>query len=220
MSILNDKLQAKIDSGRKGLVVYLTAGYPDLATSCEAILAAAAAGADIIEIGIPFSDPIADGPVIQKAATLSLQGGTTTAKILDMTRKIRSKSDVPLAVMTYVNTILNYGAETFIRDFGQAGVSGIIVPDLPLEEAGMLLETCNSHGVDLIQFIAPTSTAGRIEAICRPGGRLFILHLNHRRDRWQGSRLSTGSGGDCRSAKIHRHTSGHRFRHQYAGGCA
>lgn len=176
MSNLTDKLQTNKINGRKGLIVYLTAGFPDLAATLEAVLAAADAGADVVEIGIPFSDPIADGPVIQKAAAAALKSGVTTAKILALLADIRRHTAVPLAVMTYINTILNYGAEKFIRDFAQAGMDGVIVPDLPLEECALLQDCCREDGVDLIQFIALTTSADRIASVCeQAGGFIYCI---------------------------------------------
>ena len=177
MSLLTDRLGELKKQGRKGLIVYLTAGYPGMDITLEAVLAAAEAGADLVEIGIPFSDPIADGPVIQKAATLALKAGATTAKTLELIRRIRSRSSVPLAVMTYINTILSYGPEEFVRDAKVAGVDGIIVPDLPPEEAGLLAGNCSAGDVALIKFVAPTSTADRIKTICQ-GAEGFIYCIS------------------------------------------
>jgi len=163
-------------AGRKGLIVYITAGCPDYPASLAAVLAAAAAGADVVEVGMPFSDPLADGPVIQKAAAFALKAGATTAKTLDMIRQIGRQSAVPLAVMTYTNTVLQYDAAKFARDFAAAGACGLIVPDMPFEESGMLAPACAANGLDLIQFIAPTSTASRIAAICqKASGFLYLI---------------------------------------------
>jgi tryptophan synthase alpha chain len=167
MSNLSEKLQGLKESGRKGLIVYLTAGYPDYATTLETVLAMEAEGADVIEIGIPFSDPIADGPVIQHAATLALKAGATTAKSIELVAQIRKTSSIPLVVMTYVNSILGYGKEKFIADFVKAGIDGLIVPDLPLEEAGLLEDICTRQGIPLIGLIAPTSTVDRIKCIAQ-----------------------------------------------------
>lgn len=176
MSVLAKCILDKKQQGQKGLIVYLTAGFPDAGATVEAVLAAAGAGADVVEIGIPFSDPIADGPIIQQAAAASLAGGTTTAGILEMTRKIRRQTAVPLAIMTYVNTILSYGVSRFVRDFAEAGVNGLIVPDLPLEEADLLVAPCRETGLDLIRFVAPTTGPERIAAICRDaGGFLYCI---------------------------------------------
>jgi len=176
MSVLAKPLQERIHHGQKGLIVYLTAGYPDMETTFQAVLAAAEAGADLIEIGIPFSDPIADGPVIQKAATEAIRAGATTEKALELIRKIREHTGVPIAAMTYCNTILHYGIKAFMSDFGAAGMNGVIVPDLPLEETDLLLETCKEHAIDLIQFVAPTSTPERIQAVTQvASGFLYCI---------------------------------------------
>lgn len=176
MSRLGERLAAQKKQGRKGLIVYLTAGYPDPAVTVEAVRAAAEAGADVVEIGIPFSDPIADGPVIQQAATQALKAGFTTAKALELVRELRSKSDIPLAAMTYVNTILSYGPERFAADFAAAGLDGLIVPDVPLEEMEFLQEICQQHKLDLIRFIAPTTTVDRIKRIgVQAGGFLYCI---------------------------------------------
>lgn len=176
MSKLTERLWQQKKAGRTGLIIYLTAGYPDYAVTLAAVLAAEEAGADIVEIGIPFSDPIADGPVIQKAATLALKAGATTAKTLELIRQIRKQTDIPLAAMTYVNTILHYGPEKFVKDFSEAGLSGIIVPDLPLEERELLEDICRDQGVDLIQFIAPTSTKERIATVSKiASGFLYCI---------------------------------------------
>ena len=121
MSVLADKLNANKAQGRKSLIVYITAGYPDMDTTLAAVLAAEAAGADLIELGIPFSDPIADGPVIQKAAVTSLAAGTTPRSCLELARRIRRQSQIPLGFMTYINLILSYGPEKFARDCREVG---------------------------------------------------------------------------------------------------
>ncbi|MDR7866867.1 MAG: tryptophan synthase subunit alpha [Sporomusaceae bacterium] len=176
MSTLRDKLAARRAAGGKGLIVYLAAGYPDLAATRQAVLAAAAAGADIVEIGIPFSDPIADGPVIQKAATAALAGGLKTADVLALVAELTAATPVPIALMLYINTILQYGPAAFAADAAAAGAAGLIVPDLPLEEAAPLQAICRGCGLDLIHFIAPTSPPERIAAICaQAGGFLYCV---------------------------------------------
>ena len=151
---------------RKGLIVYLTAGFPDYKTTVEAALAAEAAGADIIELGMPFSDPMADGPVIQRAADAAIKNGATTAGSLKAIAAIRQKSNIPLAVMTYYNTVLQYGVADFTANFAAAGAEGLVIPDLPVEESIVVAPSCSCCGLELIQFVAPTSTADRIAAIC------------------------------------------------------
>ena len=167
MSVLADKLNANKAKGRKSLIVYITAGYPDMDTTLATVLAAEAAGADLIELGIPFSDPIADGPVIQKAAVTSLAAGTTPRSCLELVRRIRRQSQIPLGFMTYINLILSYGPEKFARDCREAGVDALIIPDLPPEESDLLQIPCDQHGLDLIQFVTPTSTAERVAMACR-----------------------------------------------------
>ncbi|MDU2066343.1 MAG: tryptophan synthase subunit alpha [Sporomusaceae bacterium] len=167
MSRIEKRFSALKEQGRKGLIIYVNSGYPDYEITYEAVLAMAAAGADVIELGLPFSDPMADGPVIQKAATEALAKGATTAKALDLAKRIRQQSDVPLAVMTYVNTILNQGVEKFVQDFAAAGIDGLIAPDVPAEEAALLQGPCQSAGMDLISFVAPTTDAARLPGLCR-----------------------------------------------------
>ncbi|EAX47130.1 tryptophan synthase, alpha subunit [Thermosinus carboxydivorans Nor1] len=176
MSRLNEVFCQLKAQGRKGLIVYLTAGCPDFAATLEAVQAVEAAGANIIEIGIPFSDPMADGPVIQKAASLALQGGATTGKVLELVRQIRQKSAIPLVVMTYINTVLQFGVEKFVRSFAQAGLDGLIVPDLPVEESALLENYCREAGLALIQFIAPTTAPERAVTIChKAAGFLYCI---------------------------------------------
>lgn len=167
MSRIKERFEVLKSVGKKGLIVYITAGCPDYDTTLKAILATEQAGADIIEIGIPFSDPMADGPVIQKAAQLALKAGATTAKTLELVRRVRAHTQVPLVAMTYVNTILHYGPEVFVHHFSQAGLDGLIVPDLPAEENGLLDAHCHKYGMELIQFVAPTTTSSRAIGICR-----------------------------------------------------
>lgn len=158
-----DTLQAQ---HRKGLIAYLTVGCPDCETTLKAVLELEKAGADMIELGIPFSDPMADGPVIQKAAIQALKNGVTTAKTLELVGEIRRRSAIPLLTMNYVNTVLNFGPRRFVEEFSAAGADGVIIPDLPVEESGILQPVCREHRFDLIQFVAPTTTSDRIKAIC------------------------------------------------------
>ena len=176
MSKITEKLRDLKAAGRKGLIIYLTAGYPDYRVTFETVKALAAAGADIIELGLPFSDPMADGPIIQQAATQALAAGATTGKLLELTAHIRRETAIPLAVMTYYNPVLQYGAERFAADFAQAGVSGFIIPDVPLEEASAVEPACLKTGLDFIRFLAPTTTPARLTAICRQAsGFLYCI---------------------------------------------
>ncbi|MEC1716196.1 tryptophan synthase subunit alpha [Schinkia azotoformans] len=151
-----NKLQ-EIFSNGKAFIPFITAGDPTMEITEQLVLEMAKAGADLIELGIPFSDPIAEGPVIQEADIRALSAGATTDKIFAMMKRIREVSTVPVAFMTYVNPIFTYGAERFMKNCQDAGVCAVIVPDLPFEEKEELLPYCSQYGVTLISMIAPTS---------------------------------------------------------------
>jgi tryptophan synthase alpha chain len=148
---------------RAALMPYLMGGFPDLDTSVAAGLAAADAGADLIELGIPFSDPLADGPVIHAAATAALERGVTPHGVLEACRSVSER--VPVVLMVYANVILAGGAEKFALRAAAAGASGLIVPDLPHDEADGLREACDAEGLALVPLVAPTTTDGRLERI-------------------------------------------------------
>ncbi|MCE5284980.1 MAG: tryptophan synthase subunit alpha [Pelosinus sp.] len=167
MTRIGDKFKELASLQKKGLIVYITGGCPDMDTTIKAVLAAEKAGADIIEIGIPFSDPMADGPVIQHAATKALERGATVNGILAALKKIREVSAIPVAFMTYFNPIMQHGVAAFVRDAKAAGADGFIVPDLSLEENGEMLTACKEEQLDLVEFVAPTTTANRFPAICQ-----------------------------------------------------
>lgn len=150
----------------KAFISFVTGGDPDLETSEKLIAAMEKAGADLIEIGIPFSDPIAEGPVIQEANERALAAGCTTDKLFDMVERARRSVSVPLVFLTYINPIYTYGKRRFMERCVQAGIDGIIVPDLPYEEKQELAPECEAHGIDLISLIAPTSKE-RISMIAR-----------------------------------------------------
>lgn len=147
-------------------IPFVTAGDPNLETTKRLVLEMAGAGADLIELGIPFSDPVAEGEVIQRADARALAAGCTTDKLFDLMREIRQTCDVPLAFMTYINPVFVYGPEKFLRNCRDCGVDAVIVPDLPFEEKGELLPDCRRYGVSLISLVAPTSQR-RIGAIAR-----------------------------------------------------
>ena len=168
------RIETAFKSG-KAFIPFVTAGDPDLATTEQLVLAMADAGADLVEIGIPFSDPVAEGPVIQRADARALASGTTTDKIFDMVQRLREKTDVPLAFMTYVNPIFVYGAERFMQNCRNVGIDAIIVPDLPFEEKAELADVCRASGVALISLIAPTSNE-RIAMIAREAeGFVYVV---------------------------------------------
>jgi tryptophan synthase alpha chain len=142
---------------KKGFVAFVTGGDPSLAVTEELIYAMEKAGADLIEIGIPFSDPIAEGEVIQEANERALAAGCTTDKLFELVERVRKTVEIPLAFMTYLNPIFTYGKERFMRRCEEVGIDGVIVPDLPFEEKAELDEVCLTHGIDLISLVAPTS---------------------------------------------------------------
>lgn len=141
----------------KAFIPFVTAGDPNLEITEQLIYTMEEAGADLIEIGIPFSDPVAEGIVIQKADERALSSGTTTDKIFDMVLKVREKSTIPLAFMTYINPIYVYGSKRFLKRVAECGIDAIIVPDMPFEEKEELEPFCKAHGIALISLIAPTS---------------------------------------------------------------
>ncbi len=165
--------------GRAALMPYLPLGYPTPAVSQSLILRAEAAGADIIELGLPFSDPLADGPVIQHAAQVALENGMTMSRCLDMARAARREGvGVPLVLMGYYNPILRFGVGRWAREACAAGADGLIVPDLPPEEAGELSEACRTNGLDLVFLAAPTSTDERLKMIAAAtSGFLYMVSL-------------------------------------------
>ena len=151
-----NKIAAAFEHG-KAFIAFITCGDPDLETTGKAVRAAVENGADLIELGIPFSDPTAEGPVIQEASLRALQGGVTTDLIFDFVRELRKDVAVPMVFMTYANVIFSYGAEKFISTCKEIGIDGLILPDLPYEEKEEFLPLCRQYGVALISLIAPTS---------------------------------------------------------------
>ena len=153
-------------ANKKAFIPFVTAGDPTLDTTREIILAMQEAGADLIEIGIPFSDPVAEGPVIQEADIRALSGGTTTDKIFDMVKGISDELRIPVVFMTYINPIYVYGVEKFAKRTKECGVAGVIVPDVPFEEREEIRETFASYGLTVISMVAPTS-AERVKMIAK-----------------------------------------------------
>lgn len=159
----------------KAFIAFITCGDPDLETTAAAVRAAAANGADLIELGIPFSDPTAEGPVIQGANLRALKGGITTDKIFAFVRELRRDVKVPMVFMTYTNVVFSYGAERFISACRDMGIDGLILPELPFEEKEEFLPLCHKYGVELVSLIAPTSQ-NRIAMIAKEAeGFLYIV---------------------------------------------
>lgn len=165
-------------ANKKALIAYLMAGDPNLAATERLVLEIEQAGADIVELGVPFSDPIADGPVIQLAAERALRSGTSLRKILVMMKSLRTKTQIPIVLMVYYNSIYAMGLETFCREAAFAGIDGLIVPDMPPDEAGPLKAPAAAAGLRLIFLLAPTSTTQRRTYVAKESqGFLYYVSL-------------------------------------------
>jgi tryptophan synthase alpha chain len=151
--------------GRKGLIAYLTAGDPTPAQTPELVEALVRGGADLIELGVPFSDPIADGPVIQRAGQRALAAGTTLTVVLEIARQIRQRSEVPLLLFTYLNPVVRYGLDRLAKDAAQAGIDGCLLIDVSVEEAHEYIGAMHRHGLDTVFLAAPTSTERRLKLV-------------------------------------------------------
>lgn len=159
----------------KAFIAFITCGDPDLETTERVVKEAVKNGADLIELGIPFSDPTAEGPVIQGANLRALEGGVTTDKIFDLVRKLRADVKIPMVFMTYANVVFSYGAERFISTCADIGIDGLILPDVPYEEREEFLGTCRKYELDLISMIAPTSE-NRISMIAKEAtGFIYVV---------------------------------------------
>ena len=166
---------AKAFANGKAFIPFITCGDPDLETTAKAVRAMAEAGADLIELGIPFSDPTAEGPVIQAANVRALAAGTTTDKIFDLVRDLRRDVAIPMVFMTYANVVFSYGAERFISTCAEIGIDGLIPPDIPYEEKDEFDPICRRYGVDLISMVAPTS-ANRIAMVAKEAaGFIYVV---------------------------------------------
>lgn len=170
MSRLDETFAALRAAQKTGLVAYVTAGDPDLARSAEVIRAVDRGGADVIELGVPFSDPLADGPVIQRATERALAAGTTLAKVLDLAASLRGEVRAPLVLFTYANPVVRMGLPTFARRARAAGIDGVLVLDLPPEEAGEARAAFVAEGLDTIFLLSPTTSVPRIRRAAELGG--------------------------------------------------
>lgn len=163
MSRISDLFERK--AGAPVFTFFLTAGYPAIDSTPELVFALEQSGADLIELGMPFSDPLADGPTIQLASETAIANGTTISAIFGMVKEIRAASGIPLVLMGYVNPVIRYGMERFFHDAAEAGADGVILPDVPLEEAAAFKAACVANGLDLIQLVAPTTPDDRMRAV-------------------------------------------------------
>jgi len=163
-----NRIQSVFESKKsedKVMSLFITAGYPDLESTVELILEFEKNGADIIELGMPFSDPLADGPTIQYASNIAIKNGITMSKIIGMVSEIRKQSEIPIILMGYINPILRYGVDQFCKDASESGVDGLIVPDAPIEESSHLSESAMKHNLNLIYLVAPNSSDERMRVI-------------------------------------------------------
>lgn len=165
---------AKAFENKKAFISFITCGDPDLETTAKIVREAVANGTDLIELGIPFSDPTAEGPVIQGANIRALKGGVTTDKVFDLVRELRKDVAIPMVFMTYANVVFSYGGDKFISTCKEIGINGLILPDLPYEEKEEFLPLCRKYGVDLISLIAPTSEK-RIAMIAKEADGFIYL---------------------------------------------
>jgi len=177
MNRIDEKFSALKSRGRTALITFITAGDPDLETTAKILRVLERSGADLVELGVPFSDPMADGPTIQRASERALQKGASLPRILRMVREFRRVSEIPLILFGYYNPFFRYGLKRFTREASRAGVDGILCVDLPPEESGELKRWTDARGLDTIFLLAPTSDAGRIRLVAQQG-RGFVYYVS------------------------------------------
>lgn len=178
MGAVAKQIETLRDRGQCALIPFITAGDPDLETTAKALQVLDRSGADLIELGVPYSDPLADGPVIQAAATRALQRGTRLEQVLEMLKAISPPLQAPIILFTYYNPILNRGVASFMQQIAAAGASGLVIPDLPLEEVEGVLEAAKNAGIEVILLVAPTSPKQRIEAIAQHSqGFIYLVSV-------------------------------------------
>ncbi|MGK7916410.1 MAG: tryptophan synthase subunit alpha [Prochloraceae cyanobacterium] len=178
MTTISQKFTSLRQNNQRALIPFVTAGDPDLDLTAEALRVLDAKGADLIELGVPYSDPLADGPVIQAAATRALKQGTRLASVLEMAQSITRSLRSPLILFTYYNPILNLGIKIFLQQLVTAGIKGLVVPDLPVEEASELLQQADTAGIEVILLVTPTSPKQRIKAIAdRSRGFIYLVSV-------------------------------------------
>ena len=187
---------------QKALIAFITAGYPSLGITEKLASALASAGVDIVELGVPFSDPMADGPVIQEASQFALKKQVNLRRILAAVRNIRKVTSVPLCLMTYYNPVFSFGEEKFIKMASSAGVDGVIIPDLPPEEGSVLAHLSRQYNIDLVNFIAPTTSIARIKYIGRIS-RGFIYYVSLKGVTGARKNLPEGLSRHIRKVKKH-----------------
>jgi tryptophan synthase alpha chain len=189
---------------RTGLITYVTAGDPDLAASADILCALDRAGADVLEVGIPFSEPLADGPVIQRATERALEAGTTASRVLDLVARVRPRVAAPIVLFTYANPVLRMGVNVFGDRARAAGVDGVLVLDLPIEEAGSFRDAMAERGIDMIFLLSPTTTDARVREAARLG-RGFLYGIS--RLGVTGARDKVADGAEALANRIRAATS-------------
>ena len=178
MTTISQHFESLRQNNQRALIPFVTAGDPDLDLTAEALRVLDAKGADLIELGVPYSDPLADGPVIQAAATRALKQGTRLASVLEMAQSLTRSLRSPLILFTYYNPILNLGIKTFLEQLVTAGIKGLVVPDLPVEEANELLNQADAAGIEVILLVTPTSPKQRIKAIAAQSrGFIYLVSV-------------------------------------------
>lgn len=188
---------------RAGLIAYVTAGDPSPAHTADIVAALERGGADLVELGVPFSDPIADGPVIQRGSDRALQAGTTVARVLEIAREIRRCSEIPLLLFSYLNPLLRYGFERLAKDAVEGGVDGVLLTDLSVEEAGRHVAVVREAGLDTVFLAAPTSTPARLELIARySSGFVYLVS----RAGVTGEQTSLSAAAEPLVAEMRKHT--------------
>ncbi|MEQ1642372.1 MAG: tryptophan synthase subunit alpha [Pyrinomonadaceae bacterium] len=203
MSNITQTFNELRSADQKGFIPFVTAGDPDLATSLSIILKLAELGADVIELGVPFSDPMADGPTIQRSSQRALDGGTTLRNVIDLAAEFRSRSDVPMVLFSYLNPILRFGVERFGEAARKAGIDGVLFTDVIEDEAAGLSATFARYDIDLISLIAPTTTDERLESICS-NARGFIYAVS--RAGVTGARESTSDAAEILVSRARKFT--------------
>jgi tryptophan synthase alpha chain len=177
MSMIKERFRKLKARGKKAFIPYIMAGYPSLEDTKNGLILFEECGADIVELGVPFTDPLADGPIIQRASEMALLQGITLRKVIAFVRVLRPSLRVPLVLMTYYNPVFKYGEEAFVKDAKDAGVDGLIIPDLPPDEAGNLIQYARTESLDTIFLLAPTSNTERIKKVAK-ASRGFIYYVS------------------------------------------
>lgn len=178
MNRIEKKFKDLKKNKKKAFIVFITAGYPDLNTTYKLVLEFSRIGVDLVELGVPFTDPMADGPVIQASSQAALAKKTNLVNIFNLIKRLRHKSDIPICLMTYYNPVFCFGEDRFVKSAKSAGVDGVIVPDLPVEEAKSLIRLAKINNLDTIFFVSPTSTLKRIKLVASAScGFIYYVSL-------------------------------------------